>query len=222
MRLILDTALDACQAVLADADGRLLFARSEALTRGHAERLMPLVEELLDAAGTGYDALDSLAVTIGPGSFTGLRVGLAAARGLSVALGLPLAGFTSLAARAAEYSATPVDIAFDARNARVYHQAFDAEGNPQDGPSVDDVALAAARLGAGPGLVTGSGGEALAAAATTLGKAWRFDGNSRDAAQPEALARAGATARPGTTPPAPLYLKPADAIAAKPSGLVAP
>src|SRR6201999_3092160 len=97
--LACDTALGACSAALVE-DGRVLAHRFAVMERGHAEALAPMVEETM----TGHDfaALDRLAVTTGPGTFTGQRVGLAFMRALRVALHVPLTGITTLAAMAAQ------------------------------------------------------------------------------------------------------------------------
>ena len=97
--LAVDTALGACSASLLDGE-RVAAHRFTAMERGHAEALAPMVEEIM--AGHDFASLDRLAVTTGPGTFTGQRVGLAFMRGLKVALGIPLAGVTTLAAMAAQ------------------------------------------------------------------------------------------------------------------------
>ena len=100
--LAIDTALEACAAAVLDtAQGAVVAHESIAMTRGHAEALMPLIARVMDASGGGFDALDRIAVTVGPGSFTGLRVGIAAARGFALATGKPAIGLTTLAAFAA-------------------------------------------------------------------------------------------------------------------------
>lgn len=99
--LAVDTTFGACSAALLE-DGRVLARQFELMQRGHAEALAPMVEAVMREAGLSFAALDRLAVTTGPGSFTGQRVGLAFMRGLRVALAKPLIGITSLAAMAAE------------------------------------------------------------------------------------------------------------------------
>ena len=95
--LAIDTALEACAAAVLDtAQGIVLARESVAMTRGHAEALMPLIARVMEASGGGFDALDRIAVTVGPGSFTGLRVGIAAARGFALATNKPAIGLTTL------------------------------------------------------------------------------------------------------------------------------
>ncbi len=121
--LAVDTALGACSAALLD-DERVLAHRFEPMDRGHAERLAPMVEEIVREANTDFASLDRLAVTTGPGTFTGQRVGLAFMRGLRVALHRPLIGITTLAAMAAQAKAetgAPLAIPLhDARRDEVY------------------------------------------------------------------------------------------------------
>ncbi|HLL28674.1 MAG TPA: tRNA (adenosine(37)-N6)-threonylcarbamoyltransferase complex dimerization subunit type 1 TsaB, partial [Xanthobacteraceae bacterium] len=89
MRLLaIDTALDACSTAVFDTErDRPLFSESREIGRGHAELLVPLVDQTMKQAGVKFDEIDRIVVTVGPGSFTGLRVGLAAARGFALAAG---------------------------------------------------------------------------------------------------------------------------------------
>src|SRR5262245_65992584 len=104
--LAIDTALDACSAAVLDTDrGGILASESLPMTRGHAEAVMPLIARVMDGAGIEFRELDRIAVTIGPGSFTGLRVGISAARGIALAAGKPAIGLTTLAAFAAPHIA---------------------------------------------------------------------------------------------------------------------
>ena len=91
--LAIDTALDACAAGVLDTDaGKLIAQESLAMKRGHAEALMPLIARVIKESGIGFAELDRIAVTTGPGSFTGLRVGLSAARGIALAANKPVVG----------------------------------------------------------------------------------------------------------------------------------
>ena len=102
--LAIDTALDACTAGILDTEaGKLVAQESEAMKRGHAEALMPLIARVMKASGIAFAGLDRIAVTTGPGSFTGLRVGLSAARGIALAADKPVVGVTTLTAYAAPF-----------------------------------------------------------------------------------------------------------------------
>ncbi|MEL7228651.1 MAG: tRNA (adenosine(37)-N6)-threonylcarbamoyltransferase complex dimerization subunit type 1 TsaB [Pseudomonadota bacterium] len=92
MLLAFDTSGPHCTAVLANPDGTPVASRSEDIGRGHAEHLMGLVEEVLSEGRSGWQDIECVGCTIGPGSFTGLRVGLAAAQGLTLALNKPGVG----------------------------------------------------------------------------------------------------------------------------------
>jgi tRNA threonylcarbamoyladenosine biosynthesis protein TsaB len=95
--LAIDTALGACAAAVLDSQrGVILADESIAMMRGHAEALMPLIARVMDAARCEFAELDRVAVTVGPGSFTGLRVGIAAARGIALAAGKPAIGLSTL------------------------------------------------------------------------------------------------------------------------------
>lgn len=99
LALAVDTSGDACQAALARGN-QVLVAFSEPMQRGQAERLAPMVREAMEAAGAGFEQLDRIVVTTGPGSFTGVRVGLSFARALAMALDKPCVGVSTLEALA--------------------------------------------------------------------------------------------------------------------------
>src|SRR6266702_3656731 len=102
--LAIDTALEACSVAVFDTEGSSRArSRSLPMARGHAEALMPLIATVMSDARTEFDELDRIAVTVGPGSFTGLRVGVAAARGIALAAGKPVVGLTTLSAIAAPF-----------------------------------------------------------------------------------------------------------------------
>ena len=127
--LAIDTALEACSVGVLDTERADTRAHeSLVMQRGHAEALMPLIARVLDRAKLDFAALDRIAVTTGPGSFTGLRVGIAAARGIALAAGKPAIGLSTLAAFAAPFIAAddtlPVVVAIDARHDHVYLQVF--------------------------------------------------------------------------------------------------
>src|SRR5665811_2537931 len=153
--LAIDTALDACAAGVLDTEaGKLIAQESQAMKRGHAEALMPLIARVIQESGTTFAALDRIAVTTGPGSFTGLRVGLSAARGIALAAGKPVVGLTTLTAYAApvvsQNAGQPVISAIDARHDHVYFQVVSGDGSSLIRPRVAPIeeALDAAKLGA--------------------------------------------------------------------------
>jgi tRNA threonylcarbamoyladenosine biosynthesis protein TsaB len=212
--LAFDTALAACSAAVW-SDGAILAARLERLDRGHAEALMPMVEAVRTEAGLAYQDIDRLAVTIGPGTFTGLRIGLAAARGLALAIGRPLVGVTTLEALAAgvsedERQGRSVLAVIDARRGEVYAQAFDAGLAPLVPPSLSTV-TGAARLAPAPLLIVGSGALLVQTALVADGKEARV---SEAAETPDATvvaALAAGRAVVSDEMPAPLYLRAPDA-----------
>lgn len=155
--LALDTACGRCSvAVYGDGEERS-FLVSEQATR-QAEQLIPMIEQALEQAEIGYSDLDVVAVTIGPGSFTGVRIGLATARGIALASGTPLMGITTLECMA--YAALPdtsddlrvLAVAQDARRDQFYFQCFDRSLNVIDEPvlvDTDEIALRIMEEGAG-------------------------------------------------------------------------
>ena len=166
--LAIDTALDACAAGILDTtSSRLIAHESLLMKRGHAEALMPLIARVMAGSGIGFADLDRVAVTTGPGSFTGLRVGLSAGRGIGLAAGKPVVGITTLTAYAAPVvsrdAGHPVISAIDARHDHLYYQVVSSDGGSLVRPRVAPIAevLEAAQFGA-PHIV-GNAAEILAA-----------------------------------------------------------
>jgi tRNA threonylcarbamoyladenosine biosynthesis protein TsaB len=131
--LAFDSAQAACSAAVR-RDSTLAARRFARMERGHAEALMPMIVAVLEDAGIGFPALDAVAVTIGPGSYTGIRVGLAAAKGIALARGIPLIGVTTLeaVARAAhdQRPGAPVLVVLETKRADLYVQGFAADLAP--------------------------------------------------------------------------------------------
>jgi tRNA threonylcarbamoyladenosine biosynthesis protein TsaB len=125
--LAIDTAAPRLQLALLRADGGVDFSVDDIAT-GHAEILFPRLETLLERNGLGHADLRRIAVTTGPGSFTGLRIGLSAARGLGLARGLPVLGIPSLLALSLGASVGPVAVLLDARRGEAYFQSFSNPG----------------------------------------------------------------------------------------------
>ena len=211
--LAIDTALGAASVAVVETDGgEPAHVFSAPMARGHAEALMPLVRDVLIAAG-GLGRIERIAVTVGPGSFTGLRVGLACARAMGLGTGLPVVGVTTLAALAAPVidagSGMAVAAAIDARHGRVFFELFGPDGRSCAPPQLMAAQDAARAVGAGGALAVGSGADALIAA--SRGNLLRKADARHDAPDPIWLARLGAACDPDGSPPRPLYLKAADA-----------
>lgn len=214
--LAFDTALAACSAA-AWADGKILAARHRRLVRGHAEALMPMVEAVMAEAGAAYRDLDLIATTVGPGTFTGLRVGLAAARGVALAAGRPIVGVTTLEALAhgvdrAALGGRRLVAALDARRGEVYAQVFDGDLAPLDEPRAATPGAVAAGLPAGRLALVGDGAPLIAAElAGRAGDVSELDApRLPDAAVIAALVArrfAGPNVNLPSAPPAPLYLR---------------
>jgi tRNA threonylcarbamoyladenosine biosynthesis protein TsaB len=203
--LALDTALAACS-VAVTRDGEVLAAASQPMLRGHQERLAPMAQEVMAEAGLPFAVLDRVGVTVGPGSFTGLRVGLAFAKGLGLALDKPCVGVGTLEALAASAPGPGLTAAvIDAKRGQVYLQAFDG-GAAVMAPDALPVDTAAARLAelwrGGPLRLVGPGAPLLAGIAP---EAVVIETTAPDPAAVCALA-AGRT-----TPARPLYLRAPDA-----------
>jgi tRNA threonylcarbamoyladenosine biosynthesis protein TsaB len=208
--LAIDTALEACS-VGVSGGGRPVFF-SEIIGRGHAERLMGMVTEAMAEARVAFPGLERIAVTIGPGSFTGVRVGIAAARGLALVIGCPVVGIGTLAVHAdiarEIVGAKPVLVALDARRGEVYAQSFDRAGAALGPAEVGPPSDFAARTG-DEVLLAGSGA-ALIAAAMDTDAASRIV-HTRSAPDIATLLRLGMAAGAPFAPPRPLYIRAPDA-----------
>jgi len=198
--LVIDTALDACTAAVFE-EGRALGLRSEVMARGHSERLGGFVRDAVAEAGGGFEALDRIGVTVGPGSFTGLRVGLAFAQGLGAALGLPVVGVSTLAAlaRSADGGQGTTAAVIDARRGQVYLQLFET-GHPASEPEAVSLEDAITRLADRSWRITGSGATLVGGEVSTV-----------TAPDPAALAALTSALDPANHPPRPLYLRAPDA-----------
>lgn len=214
--LAIDTALEHCSAAVLDSEaGNILGSETLVMSRGHAEALMPLVMRVMEESKTSFDKLDRIAVTTGPGSFTGLRVGISAARGIGLAAQKDVVGVTTLsayaAAHVAENGSHPILAAIDARHDQVYFQAVSGNGATLIRPRLSPVAeaLRAARFGA-PRIVGNNAAEILA-------QRWPSEGlppvSVEAAPGPDIswVAWLGVATTPGKSPAKPLYLKAPDA-----------
>jgi tRNA threonylcarbamoyl adenosine modification protein YeaZ len=211
--LAIDTALEACSAAVFDTDhGGITASESVAMARGHAEAVMPLLARVMDLAEIDFANLDRIAVTTGPGSFTGLRVGIAAARGIALAAGKPAIGLSTLAAFAtpliAEDDTTHVVAAIAHDN--VYLQVFGIGGRTLVAPRVATIRDAVRAAITGPVRIIGSAARQVAAA-WPKGAEPPLQVEHRSAPDIDWVARLGAAAAQGYGPPKPLYLRAPDA-----------
>lgn len=221
--LAIDTAGASCSAALW-REGRLAASRFEPMRRGHAERLVPMIEAVMAEGAMGYADLGRIAVTLGPGGFTGVRIGLATARGLALACGRPLVGvsnFTVLAA-AARAGVPPqgsIAVVIDAKRRDIYAQAFAANLRPCTEPLSILPERLADFLPPGPLVLVGDG---LPQARPALDRAGRPYALSEapglvDAARLAELVASGELGPAAGDSPEPLYLRPPDATPAKAS-----
>ncbi len=223
--LAFDTAMGACSVAMAEGR-RVLASRFEVMPRGQSEALMPMIEAVTAESGVPLRAITRIGVTRGPGAFTGVRIGLAAARALALALGVPCVGVSTLAvlehaARAAGVEG-PVAALIDSKRGDLFTERFDAPGVSSAGPArraVEDVVSdlenrpAACLVGDGAALV-------LAEEGIRLNNCFVHE----DLAQPRAgnLAVLAASARCEDAKPEPLYLRPADAAPPRHGGRLRP
>lgn len=221
--LALDAAGASCSVALWSG-GEVVVRRFSAMARGQSERLVPMIGEVMAEWGGGFEKLDALAVTTGPGGFTGVRIGLATARGLALARGLPLIGVSSFevaaaAATAEERAGRHVVAVLDSKRNEVFAQLFEA-GLAEAGPPLElAVAALAEALPSGPLVVTG---DAAAAAAGALKAAGRREVVTAAAAGPAdaaVLAARAALRDPAAAGPVrPVYLRPPDVTPPKGAG----
>ena len=212
--LAIDTALAQCAvAVVETEEVEPVAAEILPLERGHAEALLPMLERVAAEAG-GFSGLDRVAVTVGPGSFTGVRIGVSAARAVGLATGVPVVGVTTLSALMAPVIAFPrsrlVVAAIDARGGRVFAQAIAPNGRTIIQPGILTIREIVRSLGSAGVLVLGPGAAGLASEAWSVGLDVRLHDGSP---LPDIgwVARLGAASRPGEALPKPLYLAPPDA-----------
>lgn len=216
MRILgLDTATAGCSATLIDGAG-VRAARREIMRRGQSERLIPMVLEVMEEAGLAFGELDGFGVTTGPGAFTGLRIGLAAARGFALATGKPAVGVSTFDATLAGLSdetiaGRAVLIAIASGRAEIFAQFHAADRTPIGEAQNETPAHLAARI-AGPTLIAGDGWpvDAPVPHGATL-----LDTGPVDAGVVARLAAKKLAAGGATASPRPFYLRGADTSVAK-------
>ncbi|TRB00347.1 MULTISPECIES: tRNA (adenosine(37)-N6)-threonylcarbamoyltransferase complex dimerization subunit type 1 TsaB [Rhizobium/Agrobacterium group] len=205
--LALDTSGVDCSACVYDsASDRVLGEVCEMIGKGHAERLMAVIDGALQQAQLPLQKVERIAVTIGPGSFTGIRVGVAAARGFALSLGVEAVGITTLETLALHHLLTnpgrPVAVGLDAKRGEAYLQTFAADGSPLAEATL--LSLNDAR-----GVLSGFDGAVIGSAAPLF--AGEEIGSGPDHFPIASVARSAARKPAGQPKPAPLYLRGPDA-----------
>lgn len=191
-------------------DGTALAAARELMERGQAEALMPMIDRVMTEAGVSFAALDRIAVTVGPGSFTGVRAGLAAARGLALASNIPAIGILTTAALAAavpqeeRHTATRILAAIDTKRGDLYVQQFETDGAPCEPPAAMAAAALSAWLANTRVVITG---DAATAAALAIGGSAMVS-SAGGLVDTSVLAALAARAAPQPDGPAPVYVHP--------------
>lgn len=220
--LAIDCATAACS-VAVWMDGAVLAVERAELARGQAEALVPMIERVRAASGFAFADLDRLAVTVGPGHFTGLRSGLAAARGLALATGLPLIGVTTLDAVAAgvpaeEREGRVLAVALDSKRADAYVRTYAADLTPLAAPQGRLPADYAAELMALPTSLFVVAGDAADGLATALEARGALVVRSTAVPRPDAaiVAALAAVGPVPVVPPAPLYVHPVETTSPRP------
>lgn len=213
--LAIDTALPAVSVCVLDGNSATPIAtQSVPMDRGHAEALVPLVEKVVSAVPGGFESIGRVAVSVGPGSFTGIRVGIAAAKGISLVRGIPIVGVSTLAAFAAPFVAGQggniIAVAIDARHSQVYIQAFAPGGRVTIPARAMPVRDAIRALGSGPVRLVGPASTILAIEAWSMGLRAEV---AADTSVPDIvyIARLGLLADPKKASATPMYLRPVDA-----------
>lgn len=202
--LAIDTASEICAACVYEADGaQVLARRSIIIGRGHAEQLLGLIDEVIDEAQLNYEDLEKIAVCVGPGSFTGIRVGVSAARGMALALTIPSAGVTTLQAIAADQEVDgPFAVAIQAGRGQAYVQSFDRHAKPIDEPIAVDLEKDAAHL------IHDSVQMIVGNAAKLIDADRSLDCHAGSTGNIETIAKLGANS---SLPAKPIYIRAADA-----------
>lgn len=218
--LAIDTATDACSAAIL-AGGVITAHRTAAMARGQAEALMPMVLETLGAAGCAFADLTGVGVTVGPGAFTGLRIGLAAARGIGLAAGIPVIGATTLevlahGVPAEERAGASVVAAIESKRTDLYVQTFRSDLVPLTAPASVMPEALADQLPDGPLVLVGDGAARVAEVLNAPNRLTHGAAGPHPDTRVLALLAAARLVEAGEAardlpPPEPLYLRPPDA-----------
>lgn len=210
--LAIDTSAAQCAACIFDAHSMRETGRAVLdLGKGHAEHLMAVIDNVLSEAKTSYTALGRIAVSVGPGSFTGVRVGVSTARGLALALGIPAVGISTLEAVAAETRETAgrnaVLAAFESVEGALQAALYGPSGEPIVPPAIISLEAALQLAEAHRPFLTGTAAKRIAENCDFP----LFIGSERNTADIALYARLAATKGDGEEKPKPLYLREPDA-----------
>jgi tRNA threonylcarbamoyladenosine biosynthesis protein TsaB len=213
--LAIDTSCGAASvAVVEGGQAEPLAAMSRPMARGHADALPLMVEEAMRGVDGGFPSLARIAVATGPGSFTGIRVGLAMARAMGMALAVPVVGVSTLAAFAAPLLSEPrsgiIAATIDAHHSSVYFQLFEPTGRPLGPPRCDTPRECVRAIGAGPAWLAGDAAALVAREAQRAGLPYDLDA-AKPAPDIVALAWMGLAVDAAISPARPVYVKPPDA-----------
>jgi tRNA threonylcarbamoyladenosine biosynthesis protein TsaB len=213
--LAIDTSCGAASIAVLDSDAQqAIVHESVTMARGHAEVLAPMLERAMREVEGGMGSIERVAVAVGPGSFTGIRIGLAMARAIALTLEVPVVGISTLVAFAGplleEAKPGVIAAAIDAKHGQVYFQLFESNGRLIFSPRALTVRDAVRLIGGGPARLSGDAAQMIAEEAQRGGG--DFDA-SQALAFPDivALARIGLAADPAAWPARPLYVKAPDA-----------
>lgn len=206
--LAIDTAASQCAACVYDTDKQAELGRAVLdLGKGHAEHVMPVIDAALHEAGLGFASLAAVAVNVGPGSFTGVRVGVSAARGLALALGIPAIGANALEALAAQareaHPGRDVVVVTGNRGESLAYARYDAAGGLVEGPLLGTATEITAWLTGDP-VLAGDAADKVAGSAA-------IDGGLAAATADIVFYARLAAQNAGGPKPVPLYLRGPDA-----------
>ncbi len=208
--LALDTSMAACSVCVYDAGpGVVLASRQELMDRGQAEALAPMVQETMALAGVAFKDLARIAVTTGPGTFTGVRIGLAMTRGLGVALGIPVTGINSLAAIACNETVgdLPIVVAVDARANEIYFATYDQSRHEVTAPTIVTLVDAHKFMPNHPAKLLGTAADLLL---SKMGDQKHVRSDACDLPIAANFVKLAASIPASAAPPEPLYLRPPD------------
>lgn len=228
--LAFDTAMSGCSVAVLDTVTGQAISETKLMVRGQSEWLVPMVDEIVAKAGITFQDLSLIVTTIGPGAFTGLRIGLSAARSFALALDIPVAGVTTTEVLAKKFfndhkgKRGDLLVLIETKRTDLYFQPFEGDGNALEDAGVMPVAGLCERFGERPLFVCGDG---AARCKTEMGADWPETWSmveGYDLPDATVMAQLGAEQQKGglLKPSAPLYLRDADvSVSTRPGRVIA-